>query len=406
MNANDFINGFDPTGALTIDGAQLASLVVTAAPSSDRGLNLWTQDAIDGTPNVPNPAQFTNFVRYQWIRQGAAGVTIYVWNSATASVVPLLQWVPQNSAGIGVGTIQTVNIALGAITDPLISSMNASKLTGTLPNTVAATLLAANVVTTTSILNGAVTPPKMSAFNSAVVKASPTVSDIILIQDQAAAGAIKYVTLGSLPGTVLNYVSVLSTQACTTGLSASSVTGTKTAVVSPSTTLGSQDLNARPAGNNGSAIFYPFDTAYTPVKAVSSILVTGQLNGCFNNEPAGGQYNFVVSLWSSGTLLGMASVSVQYINTGAPNSFFTLPFNFLINNIAGSTLNLSLSLSSCQAGTAVGVGTYFVSSASVKPLFTTSSTAIVTDANWAITNTAANNQQTGLVSGYNIIEVV
>ena len=131
-NLTDFVVGFDPTSQTTITGAQLAQLVNSATPNTDRGLILVTVD-VAGSPQVPNVNGVggnVNWGRYMWIRQSTTYVTAYVWNPNGATDPTFQNWTTLSSASIGANTIQGYMISPLAITDGNIHDVNSSKITG------------------------------------------------------------------------------------------------------------------------------------------------------------------------------------------------------------------------------------------------------------------------------------
>lgn len=131
---------FDTTGYTSISGAQLKQLIDGIDLYADKGLILKTTDA-GVTPDVPDAATNTEWQRCIWFRISATSVSGYFWNPAVVSDATLLKWRPFMDAAIGVGAIQTYMIADNAVTDVKIVSMDASKLTGSLPASILATLL-------------------------------------------------------------------------------------------------------------------------------------------------------------------------------------------------------------------------------------------------------------------------
>jgi len=127
-NVNDLLLQLDPTTFTQISGAQLAQMVATALPNTDRGFILVSTDSA-GAPNVPNANATTNWQRYLWLRVSAAYVTCYVWNPGGATDATYLNWVTVSSASIGPGTIQGYQIANNTITSANISTISSSQIT-------------------------------------------------------------------------------------------------------------------------------------------------------------------------------------------------------------------------------------------------------------------------------------
>lgn len=414
---SDLALGLDPTGFTSIDGAELAELITTAVANTDRGMVINTTDNVDGSPNVPTPVgDLLKLQRYIWVRQSAASVSVYVWNVNGGNTIVggynILQWTSIITAAIGVGTIQTSNIALGAITDALVASgISASKLTGALPVGVAATTLNNNAVTTASITDANVTMAKLGPLTDATTKGTPLNTDYIILSSTADAGALRKALIGSLPGKILQVVDNYSFQCCTTGLSSASASGTQTDTVPLNTTIAASAAtpNAFPAGTNGSAKIYPFDYTYTAavVAGTSNILVKGVLNCALSNSPASDTttpHTYVLSLWNGTTLIGSVATSVYHVSGGT--EVIPIPFAFNLAGAPSTVYSFHISLNCVTAAAALGVGCYFSSATTLKPLFKTSANTIATDANYSITNVANNNQTCGLQSGYSIIESV
>lgn len=149
-NVNDFVVGLDPTGFTTITGAQLAQLVNSATPSSDRGLVLVSTDAA-GVPNVPDASATVEWQRYIWLRVSATYVTAYCWNPGGATDTTYLNWVTLASAAIAPGSIQGYQIANNTIPATAIISLTSSQITGSV---VAGWLASMNVYNTAYATNG------------------------------------------------------------------------------------------------------------------------------------------------------------------------------------------------------------------------------------------------------------
>ena len=196
LNTNDLITGFDPTGATSITGAQLAQLVNSATPSSDRGLVLFTSDS--GTPDAPNASVTTKWQRYVWVRSNTADQTItaYVWNPTLANPVPaLLNWFTIASGVIGAQSIITTMIKDLAVTNEKIegpialSKINGSSLlltasspflNGDVTGTQGSTLVIGEGKVTNSMLKADVTVGAVSAAvkTSNIVDANVTVAKL------------------------------------------------------------------------------------------------------------------------------------------------------------------------------------------------------------------------------------
>jgi len=124
---------FDPTGYVTISGADLLQLIEGATPYDDKGFIIYTLDDGMGNPQVPDAAVTPRWARYIWIRQSISNISVYSWNDNGNSDPTYLQWVPVSIAGIGVGSITNAMIADNTIQDIKIVSLDYSKLTGAVP---------------------------------------------------------------------------------------------------------------------------------------------------------------------------------------------------------------------------------------------------------------------------------
>jgi len=151
-NTNDFVVGLDPTGFTNITGAQLAQLVNSATPSSDRGMILVSIDAA-GVPNVPNAVGTIEWQRYMWLRVSATYVTAYVWNPNGATDATYLNWVTLSQASLAPGSIQGYQIANNTIPASAIISLTSTQITGSV---VAGWLAQLNLAGTAYAVNGLV----------------------------------------------------------------------------------------------------------------------------------------------------------------------------------------------------------------------------------------------------------
>ena len=121
--------GFDPTALLNITGAQLAQLVNSAAPETDRGFILVSSDSL-GVPNVPNANTNTAWQRYIWLRLTSTAVIPYVWNPASATDPTLLNWVLMLQSSFAPNTIPGTALITGSVPASAINSLAYSQLTG------------------------------------------------------------------------------------------------------------------------------------------------------------------------------------------------------------------------------------------------------------------------------------
>ena len=138
MNANDFVTGLDPTGFTQITGAQLAQLVSSATPSSDRGLILVTQDS-SGVPVLPDIADYPRVENYLWLRLSplTSSFTLCAWNaqqiynmgySNGSGQTVSTNWNPVTIGSIPAGSIQNFQLAGGITYDKLAGNIPTSAL--------------------------------------------------------------------------------------------------------------------------------------------------------------------------------------------------------------------------------------------------------------------------------------
>ena len=208
MNTNDLALGFDPTNQSAITGAQLAQLVTSATPSSDRGMCLFTSD-ISGVPVIPDASTTTEWQRFIWIRYSSTTLTItgYIWNpgatyilnyndTSTSPATPgyvNTHWTPLAVTSIPAGsitgsqiassTIEPSNIdlaallvALGLTPSSYLSTSSVPNTTGNISGSFGAGLTINNKnVTNAMILGGTLgTVPQVSDNTNDVVWVAPT----------------------------------------------------------------------------------------------------------------------------------------------------------------------------------------------------------------------------------------
>lgn len=128
-STQDLVPPFDPTAYPEISGADLYQYITGAAPNSEIGFTVITDD-VAGVPTVPDAATTTKWQRYLWLRRGAVNIGAYVWNPAASSDPTYLKWVTINIAALGTGIIQGYMIADNTITADKIVSLDYTQLTG------------------------------------------------------------------------------------------------------------------------------------------------------------------------------------------------------------------------------------------------------------------------------------
>lgn len=180
----DFIHGIDPTALSTITGAQLAQLIDSATPYTDKGLIIATSD-INGAAQVPNALTTAKWQRYIWLRIGASSVTPYVWNPAVGDQGNMLYWVSVAQSSIGPNTITSEMIRPTAVTSDKVLTLDAAKLTGTLPASITATLLTTGTAIPGGDLEGTYGAPTIkdlavdnAAIANATIKAAKLASAV------------------------------------------------------------------------------------------------------------------------------------------------------------------------------------------------------------------------------------
>lgn len=207
VSSSDFQASFDPTGYVTINGAQLLQLISGAYPFTDKGMIMSTDD-VSGNPTVPDAATTTKWKNYFWRRQSATSVSVYVWNDSAATDATYLKWVSINIAGIGVQSIVDAMIADNTITDIKIASVSYSKISGA-PSSIAPTGVAGGslsgtypnpaiadaAISTAKVVDLAITDAKLAA--SSVVEAKIAAGSVALTKLKADA-AVFLVLSGSV----------------------------------------------------------------------------------------------------------------------------------------------------------------------------------------------------------------
>ena len=220
---------FDTTAYSSITGAQLLQLVSGVVPYTDKGMIIVTTD-VGVNPVVPDASVTTKWQRYIWMRFSASAVSVYVWNSTIATQITYLNWQSITISGIGVGSIVGSMIADNTIADIKIISLDASKLTGSLPvgttaipsgaaggalaGTYPNPVLNVNAVDTTNILGSSVTNAKVQSVDtstpttvsntgiSPLTKIRPNSVGLTQLRTNVAANALEYF----VPQAVVNLV--------------------------------------------------------------------------------------------------------------------------------------------------------------------------------------------------------
>ena len=139
-STTDFVHGIDPTGFTSITGAQLAQLVDSASPYTDKGLIVTTTDS-SGVPLPPDATTTTKWQTYLWLRQMplTSSFSVYAWNplqtyniiySNSSGLFVSSKWNPVTSASIPANSITGSQIAPNTIDYSRIISVQQSQVSG------------------------------------------------------------------------------------------------------------------------------------------------------------------------------------------------------------------------------------------------------------------------------------
>lgn len=249
FNPNDIVVGYDPTGTTSITGAQLAQLVNSANPNTDRGFIIVSTD-VGLIPVVPDGVNNPKFQRYIWLRISTGAVNLYVWNPAIAPSNTFQNWQNISYASIGQYTITGGiggNIQLNSITPDNISSIQGSQIVGALSATASANLLT-NATAFGGVLSGLYnalsfvlgTGPigllKVDAGD--INKPVPVGADIIPVFDSASANVAKYSTISqilnnNLFGATTSFKTPLSAALTATATGVSVIAATAHGLINP-----------------------------------------------------------------------------------------------------------------------------------------------------------------------------
>jgi len=208
----DMVKGIDITAQSSITAAQLNQLIDGATPYPGKGLVI--RQPIH--PNVTTNPRYTNFLWFDLVTQTLKSYQ-GVGDDAT-------NWV---TATLGIGTIGTVNLAGGAVTDAK---------------------LAANAVNTTNLQNNSVTSDKIAAGNvGASQLAAASVTNAALAPLAVSGDKIAYQTILNTNLAELNITGGKLQTATITGDKIAN--GTITSVNLATNLIGSTNIAAGAVGN-------------------------------------------------------------------------------------------------------------------------------------------------------------
>ena len=154
-STTDFVHGIDPTGFTSITGAQLAQLVDSASPYTDKGLIVTTTDS-SGVPLPPDAETTTKWQNYLWLRQIplTTSFSVYAWNpnqeyninysGSTAGYVTS-KWNPIASGSIPANSIEGFQIKPDTISGDRIQTITINQVTGFVPANYVLSAAAPNV---------------------------------------------------------------------------------------------------------------------------------------------------------------------------------------------------------------------------------------------------------------------
>lgn len=317
---------FDPTGYLSITGAQLLQYITGLTTLADKGLFIPTTD-IALVATVPDANTTTEWQSYGWIRRQTSAVSLYLWNPTAADNIDpntsqnLLKWYSITSASIPDGSITNAKLANNAVTDAKVNDVSFGKITGvptyiqsgaaaggSLAGNYPNPTLAAGVVGTANIANGAVGTNQLAV-------GAVTLSNVSL----AGSSALQMIRVNAGNTALESFTQVI------------------TQIAAPSAGDALKKVRVNAAGNGFESVF--IGTLQTVVKKVTSG-TTSTVIPYDNTEPQVGEG------------AEAASVSITPISA---TSLLRFKFGAWLDNNGSTTITLALftsaSVSAIQAVT-------------------------------------------------------
>lgn len=385
-NNTDFEAPFDPTGYVTISGAQLLQLTSGLIPFTDKGLIVATTD-IATVPQVPNANITTKWINYAWLRISATSVGLYLWNPNATPDATFLNWVSVSIATIGAGSIVDSMIADNTITDSKIASLNYSKLTGTPPNLPPSgaaggdlvgsnypnPVLAPGVVTGTKIAASTIVGNNIAAATVTVDKLANDGIASDMLRVNAAANAMEFFApqklfLSAVGTPTANVLKAIQVNAAATDyqFTPNTIQQVKCASsITPQATNTNLALTGTAPTLVNTTLITGFGAAgaiaFTPVSSTSTVVVdvTLQLSNS-SGFPAGILFNGATPVASGlGNVNGSNFSVVTFSYVFVPGALTALTFKVTMVGTAGTT-NLN-----SDGGTATGIAATLSSSVKI-----------------------------------------